>query len=113
MLAESAIGVEIYNDKLSLNIKEEFLQVNDHEEFLSVFKNDIKDMSFKKIEINFEGIFFEITNLLEGLIVKSNKAGRRKTEVVLNLGELDLEARLRCLRSLKKLKVKSFEINYF
>lgn len=113
MLAEKTIDIKLYGNNLCLTVKEEFSQNKDYKEFLSSFKNYIQDKSFKIIEIDFEGNFFEITNLLEGLIKKSYLFRNSQPKVVLTLGKLDLDTRIEYLRTLHKLKIKNYKINYF
>ena len=105
----AAKTIEVYKDSLYLNSKEEFLLDN----VFSFLKTNRKVKEFKKIEIDFEGNFFNITTLLETLIIKSKNSERSSTEVILNLGKLDLETRVDYLRVLGKLNIGNYTINYF
>lgn len=112
MLEEKTVNLEISEDNLYLYGKEDFSL--DYEYVFSFLRTYAEDRRFKKIEINFGGAFFEITDLLEELIKNSylHRNGLSKTEVVLNLGKIDLPTRIEYLHSFRKLKIKNYKINY-
>tara|TARA_B100000809_G_C15139548_1_gene532450 strand:+ start:7765 stop:8106 length:342 start_codon:yes stop_codon:yes gene_type:complete len=107
----AAKTIEVYKDSLYLNAKEDLFL--DDKNVFSSLKTLGKPKKFKKIEIDFGGNFFNIKNLLEGLIIKPYKTESSQTEVVLNLGKLDLETRINYLRVLGILNIGNFTINYF
>jgi len=113
MLAEMTIDIVINEDNLYLNYKEYFLLDDDCEAVFSFLKTYAEEKRFKKIEIDFGSSFFEITDLLERLIKNSYLFRKNQTEVVLNLGKLDLETRIEYLHALRKLNITNYKINYF
>lgn len=112
MLEQKISGIVISEDNLYLNGKQYFSK-DIYEEFIVFLKIHAKGKTFKKIEIDFGSTFYEITNLLEGLIKNLYLLRNNHTEVVLILGKLDLETRIEYLHSLRKLNIKNYKIHYF
>lgn len=114
MLKTKMVDIKINKGmgKLNLNFKSDF-SLPDYEEIFSFLKIYAKGQMFEKIEIDFGGVFFEITDLMEKLIEKSYLLRSKQTQFVLTIGKYDLSHRIECLRCLRNLKVKNYKITYF
>ena len=114
MIDTKKFTIEIREDKLNLNFinKDDFSQ-DDCIDMISYLKTNEERKRFEKIEIDFGKTLFEITILLEVLIKNSYLFKNEQTQLVLNLGQLDLENRMNYLRCFSRLKIDNFEINYF
>lgn len=114
MIDKKEMDIVTIEDRLNLNFidKHDFSR-DDCDDIIDILKSKGNNKLFRKIEIDFGKTLFEITDLLEILIKNSFLFKNRQTQVVLNLGKLDLENRIKYLRSFNQLNINNYKINYF
>jgi hypothetical protein len=108
------IDINALEVKLILNLNERAtISKDDFREICKLLKNDYRNRKFRKFEIDFGNAFFELSELTEKLIEKSNLFKNKEMQVVLNLGSHNLSKRDACLDCLRKHQITKYRINYY